>query len=439
LLFSNHFKKVLSASNEGFVLMNKDYLIVSINKRAQTITKITHGSPMQNGHSMFEYLPIEVHPYCIDITERVLKGERIRIESEYPGINGNKTYLNSEYIPAYNTDGSIMGVIIHFVDNTVQHYNKLQIEKSALQMQSILDATNEGLGMISLDYKVLLYNEKMNFYLKTLFKISKGGKIGADFFDYILPERKKTVEQVFERTVKGEKIELVNQFENKWMLASYTPVIDKDKKVIAVCISIRDITELKNKQLQLEQSEMMYSTALNNLAESVVLLDNDFKILQINQEAERLFAIEKASLEFDKIFSLSKHGFKAENTEDNKLLNLYYWKNILGQKRDIVFYKLSNNKRSVFLVNIAVIENLNSKNKQYVISLRDITKVEKMSERINQLSMIAMKIPNAVVIAEKEGYIQWVNNGFTNMFGYELDEVIGKKAYLLGYTKIIVN
>ena len=429
LLFNNHFKKVLNSSNEGFVLMNKDYIIVSINKRAQSITKITHGRPMQNGHSMFEYLPIEVHPYCIDVTEKVLKGERVRVVSEYPGINGNKSYLNSEYIPAYDDDGTIIGVIIHFVDNTEQHYNRLQIEKSALQMQSILDATNEGLGMISLDYKVLLYNEKMNFYLKTLFKIAKGGKIGADFFDYILPERKEVVTKVFERTIAGEKIELQNQFGDKWMLASYTPVTDKDKKVIAVCISIRDITEIKNKQIELEQSEMMYSTALNNLAESVVLLDSNFKVLQINQEALRLFGVDEKPFNVDLRFSLSKLGFNAENNQESYILNQHDWKNISGQKRDVVLYKIINNKRNVFLVNIAVIDNLNSNAKQYVISLRDITKLEKMSERINQLSMIAMKIPNAVVVADKEGCIQWVNNGFTNMFGYELDEVIGSKAY----------
>ncbi len=428
LLFNNHFKKILNASNEGYALMNKDYIIVSINKRAQSITQITHGQNMQIGHSMFEYLPIEAHQYCIGITEKVLAGEKVRLTNEYPGLNGKKTFLCTDYLPAYDNEGNITGVIIHTVDISEQHYSRLQLEEAALLMQSILRATSEALAMISLDYKVLLYNERMNFFLKTIFKIPKGVKIGADFFDYILPERKELVKQVFEKTVGGEKIEIQNQFNSKWMLASYTPVNDKNGKVIAVCISIRDITEIKNKQLQLEQSEMMYSTALNNLAESVVLLDKNFKILQINLEAERLFEIDRNSLDFLITFSLLKLGFKADNNQDNYILNQINWKDIIGQKRDVVLYKITNNIRSVFLVNIAVIDNsTNGKSyKQYVISLRDITKVEMMSERINQLSMIAMKVPNGIIIADKDGYIQWVNTGFTNMFGYEYDEVLGK-------------
>ena len=428
LLFNNHFKKILNASNEGYALMNKDYIIVSINKRAQSITQITHGQNMQIGHSMFEYLPIEAHQYCIGITEKVLAGEKVRLTNEYPGLNGKKTFLCTDYLPAYDNEGNITGVIIHTVDISEQHYSRLQLEEAALLMQSILRATSEALAMISLDYKVLLYNERMNFFLKTIFKIPKGVKIGADFFDYILPERKELVKQVFEKTVGGEKIEIQNQFNSKWMLASYTPVNDKNGKVIAVCISIRDITEIKNKQLQLEQSEMMYSTALNNLAESVVLLDKNFKILQINLEAERLFEIDRNSLDFLNTFSLLKLGFKADNNQDNYILNQINWKDIIGQKRDVVLYKITNNIRSVFLVNIAVIDNsTNGKSyKQYVISLRDITKVEMMSERINQLSMIAMKVPNGIIIADKDGYIQWVNTGFTNMFGYEYDEVLGK-------------
>ena len=431
LLFNNHFKKILNASSEGYALMSKDYIIESINKRAQQITRITHGQPMQVGHSMFEYLPKEYHDYCIGITVKVLSGEKVRLTTEYPGLKGKKTYLVTDYLPAFDDDGNITGVIIHTVDNSEQYYNKVLIEQSAFRMRSILNSTNEGIAMISLDYKLMEFNEKMSSFLKTIFKINKKGKIGTDFFDYILPERKEVIKGVFDRVVLGEKIDIQNKFHDKWMLASYTPVKDKEDNVIAVCISIRNITELIGNQKLLEHREVLYNTTLNNLAETVVLLDDKFKILQINQEGGNLFQTDLNSFTETTGFSLAKLGFNAENSEDNFYLNHNNWKKIDDHKRDIVVYRVIENVRKAFLVNISVINIINDDkkhSKQFVISLRDISSVEKMSETINQLSLIARKIPNGVLITDKEDYIQWVNNGFTQMFGYELHEVIGKKT-----------
>ena len=430
VLFDNHFKKILNSSKEGFILMNKDYMIESINKTAQKVSQITHGKEMQVGHLMFEYLPVDYHPYCISVTEKVLSGEKVKLISEYAGLKGKKTYLNTEYIPAYDNLKNITGVIIHSINISEQHYSRLLIEESAFQMQSILSSTNEGLAMISLDYKVIQYNERMSYFLKSIFKLEVKCKVGNDFFDYIRPERKEYIKQVFDRVAEGEKIELQHKFSDKSMLASYTPIIDKQKKVIAVCISIRDITEIIDKQTQIEQREVLYNTTLNNIAEAVVLLDSKFRVKQINEAAEIIFRIYNFTLLEPITLSLSSIGFKAVNNEDNYLLNQHNWKKIIEQKSDILLYRVHNNSRKVFLVNISVIKNIenNKQSLQYVLSLRDITRIEKMSEKIDQLSLIATNISNGVIISDKDGYVQWVNNAFTEITDYDFGEVIGKQA-----------
>jgi PAS domain S-box-containing protein len=44
-----------------------------------------------------------------------------------------------------------------------------------------------------------------------------------------------------------------------------------------------------------------------------------------------------------------------------------------------------------------------------------------------KLSMVASRTDNSVVITDREGRIDWVNDGFTRISGYTLDEVRGKK------------
>ncbi len=46
---------------------------------------------------------------------------------------------------------------------------------------------------------------------------------------------------------------------------------------------------------------------------------------------------------------------------------------------------------------------------------------------LRKLSLVASKTNNAVIITDKDGYIEWVNDGFSIITGYRLDEVIGKK------------
>jgi len=56
----------------------------------------------------------------------------------------------------------------------------------------------------------------------------------------------------------------------------------------------------------------------------------------------------------------------------------------------------------------------------------DITDRKNKEEELKKLSLIAKETINAVVIRDKDQKITWVNNAFTTIYGYELEEVIGK-------------
>lgn len=51
----------------------------------------------------------------------------------------------------------------------------------------------------------------------------------------------------------------------------------------------------------------------------------------------------------------------------------------------------------------------------------------KMSEFRSTLGQVAEYASDAIVITDAKGYVTWVNKGFTDISGFELDEVKGKK------------
>ncbi len=69
-----------------------------------------------------------------------------------------------------------------------------------------------------------------------------------------------------------------------------------------------------------------------------------------------------------------------------------------------------------------------SKSKNAVIhKIEDSRKLlTRKNEELKELSMVASGTNNSVIITDEKGHIEWVNDGFTRLTGYSLNEVIGK-------------
>ena len=53
--------------------------------------------------------------------------------------------------------------------------------------------------------------------------------------------------------------------------------------------------------------------------------------------------------------------------------------------------------------------------------------LEEQKRRLAMLNLIAEKTVNAIVMSNPEGNIEWVNDGFSRIFGYRPEEVLGKR------------
>lgn len=90
---------------------------------------------------------------------------------------------------------------------------------------------------------------------------------------------------------------------------------------------------------------------------------------------------------------------------------------------DVQVYTLANNALHVNLTIIPVIHQ-NQTAELYLV-IEDISDRVELQENLKKLSIVADKTTNGVVILDKDGNIEWVNNGFAQMSGYDLHEAKG--------------
>lgn len=64
---------------------------------------------------------------------------------------------------------------------------------------------------------------------------------------------------------------------------------------------------------------------------------------------------------------------------------------------------------------------------RFVIRGADTTRLYEAERELRRLSLVAMRTDNAVIITDANGDIEWVNDGFRRITGYEYEEVVGKR------------
>ncbi len=62
-------------------------------------------------------------------------------------------------------------------------------------------------------------------------------------------------------------------------------------------------------------------------------------------------------------------------------------------------------------------------------AMQDVNDRVKTLEEVNRLSIVASKTDSSVLILDKDSRIEWVNDSFTRLSGYSLQEVIGKRPF----------
>lgn len=188
--------------------------------------------------------------------------------------------------------------------------------------------------------------------------------------------------------------------------------------------------------LPLSSSEGLFIPSfLNNITDGVITVDDAGSILSANDTAVKLLGETHET-----ILGTSFSVFTIDYGNFELLYDSYQSFSFKRHEKPFTI-TLKGNKKGKTYCEININRGPRLGGSQYVITFKDITeklnaqfelvstteKLHMAEVELKLLSMVASKTSNAVIIMDASRNIEWVNEGFTNIFGYTMDEVVGKR------------
>lgn len=170
--------------------------------------------------------------------------------------------------------------------------------------------------------------------------------------------------------------------------------------------------------------EKRYKDIINNAFDIIYTVDPAGHFTFVNNRMTELFDIPSDDFIGMHFTELIDDSCKAEALElyskqmDNKELYSYYEFKVSSKFKDDLWVGQN--------VRVVLDDSPEQAISEFHVVARDITENKKNREELKRLSYVASTTGSIVIILDPRFNIEWVNNSFSEVFGYSLEEVTGK-------------
>lgn len=317
-----------------------------------------------------------------------------QMEYRLKHVSGEYRHILDVGVPRFTTDGTFIGYIGSGIDIHDRKVAEENLFKSEKLLQSILQNMGEGVIVADKDGHFLLFNKEAE-RIHGIGKKDISPEEWTRQYNLYLPDKKTPypIDEVpLHKAIKGESMDGTEFYikhalteKGKMLICNARPLIDANNSLMGGILVIRDITERKQAEEQLQKSERLLYEVFENSADALFLIDAQTEVFEnYNQQAVQLFGFkDKKELLGKKSEVLQKHPFTEKEIEAIKTE--------LQQKgswvKDLEY--VSRNGRE-FWGNAAVsLIHVNDR-WYYLIRIRDITeRIEAQHALENALSIIS--------------------------------------------------
>ena len=294
--------------------------------------------------------------------------------------------------------------------------------------KSLIEASKDGIVLIDLDEKILFAN---NRFLEMIGIDRKSNIIGNSFLVFFTVKDRAKVESVLPQLSHLGHLEdflvrgLRSDGTNFPVEINFMTVKNNDGIPNSIMVNVRDISKRIKAEEDQQESEIRYKNLFENAQIGIYQTTPEGQILNVNPAILKMLGFE--SMEEIKTINLNTGDYHGElgRAEFKKLMELNgFIKNYES------IWKKKNGETITIIENAKAVRDSNSKIIYYDGFVENITEQKKaetaLKESEEKYRTLMESLNEVIIVADNKHMVQYVNKKFTEILGYQPDEIIGK-------------
>jgi len=345
--------------------------------------------------------------------------------------DGNEVPIADSVAPIIDDRGDVIGTVLVFIEQTTEREMQKKLEQSEAHFRSLFVNMPDGFVLlecikddngVTVDYKIIQMNPEM----ERILGLGDNKVTGKMLFE-LEPDMEEELKNFYLKASQtNDSIEFeayVSRLGGYYRITAFSPAPSY------LALIFDNVTDRKENLTKLEESKQFLRTIIDTLPIRVFWKDKNFKYLGANISFAEDAGLEDpldivGKSDYDLFRSISDIEFY-RSVDSSVIKSRTARLNIEehqthqdGSVHDLITNKLpllDSNGRCIGLLG----------------TYEDVTEYNRTKRKLQQLSLAIDQLPEAVVITDSDGNIEYVNSAFSFITGYEFNEAIGKNPRIL--------
>ncbi len=404
------FYTLFNSSPEIHCICAKDSTIEIIN---DTVTNVLgYDRRDMVGHSLWDFVVNNKRDYYLSEIEKGLTGEG-SIEIEVQNITQNGDIKWVSWCAVYkNEKWYTSGRDISYQKKILAELEQLSLVASKMINGVIISDKDDKVVWTNdafTDITGFTQSEVENKHLRDILIAEAESSSNIDEYNELIEQKQSYQIDIYANKKDGEKV---------WLTLINSIVYDNEGNIEKYIRVIVDITAKKSTEKDLN----ILSFAARKSPSGTVIRDNEGKVIWMNETLERMLGYTLAEMKGNRFGNML---LGEDSDVDVFNVAVQAVKEKRAYEIELKIYRKDKTSFWGFLSNSPLLNELGEVERQ-ITNLVDITERKKAEEQLKMLSLVASNTTSGVIINDKNGRVEWVNQAFEKITGFNLDDVKGR-------------